>query len=58
VLQCSTNEVKLPDLAFSEYFYDHNHQHNITAEDVLDAVVDYLRRSGRIFVGAFCLPIG
>jgi hypothetical protein len=31
---------RLPDLAFSEYFMDHNEsEHNITAEQVLDATV-------------------
>ena len=28
----------LPDLAFSDYFRDHNHEHNIDEEDVDDAV--------------------
>ena len=30
--------MRLPDLAFSDYFLDHNHRHNIDEEDVLDAI--------------------
>jgi hypothetical protein len=31
--------VRLPDLAFSEYFGDHNHQHNLSEQDVMDALI-------------------
>lgn len=32
--------MRLPDLTFSEYFLDHNHEHNVDEEDVLDAVLE------------------
>jgi hypothetical protein len=32
--------VRLPDLRFSDYFEDQNHQHNVDEGDVLDAVFD------------------
>jgi len=31
--------VRLPDLKFSEYFLDQNHQHNLDEDDVLDALI-------------------
>jgi len=31
--------MRLPDLAFSEYFHDHNHQHNVDDADVLGAII-------------------
>jgi hypothetical protein len=34
-----THSVRLPDLEFSEYFYDHNHEHNVDEFDVLDAII-------------------
>jgi hypothetical protein len=37
--------MKLPDLAFSEYFLDRNHEHNVDAEDVLDALIGRVIRS-------------
>lgn len=30
--------VRLPDLRFSEYFFDQNHRHNIDDADVIDAL--------------------
>ncbi len=31
--------MELPDLRFSEYFEDRNHEHNIDRGDVIDAIV-------------------
>ena len=31
--------MRLPDLAFSDHFQDHNHEHNVDEDDVLDALI-------------------